>query len=184
MNHKILLRGFVGVFAIIAGCAAVSTFPDNGAKTIDTPIDFDQLLASPQQSPEQPIKVAGRISRVESHPEGVIISASWLPYPAKGNFGSETKEIQETSYPGRRLVLLYPQTLDPFLSLQGNMFIAVGKLSGTKNTTTFMGTSSATPNIIARCLRVWKTGSSDLNVSPDTENTGYPPIVKTYCVSP
>jgi starvation-inducible outer membrane lipoprotein len=184
MRHRRLLRGMVGIFAILASCATVSTFPDNGAKTIDTPADFDQIMTSPQQFSGQPIKVAGRISRVESHPEGVILSANWLPYPANGKFESVSGNVLETSHLGKRLALLYPQTLDPFLSLQGNMFIAIGQLSETKNTSTFMGATTTVPNITVQCLRVWKTGSSELNVAPDTENTGYPPMVKTYCVSP
>ncbi|MDT7043193.1 hypothetical protein [Candidatus Nitronereus thalassa] len=184
MGHRRLSRGLVGIFWILASCATVSTFPNIDAKTIDTPAEYDQLLTTPRSLTEYPIKVAGRVSRIESTSEGMILSANWLPYPANNNFGAESKEALETQQSGRRLELLYPKALGSFLSLQGNMFIAIGQLAGTKNTTTMVGTSTNTPYIIVQCLRVWKTGSSELNVSPDTENTGYPPIVKTYCVSP
>lgn len=36
---------------------------------------------------------------------------------------------------------------------------------------------------MASCLRVWKTGTNEIDEAPDVENTGYPPLRQAYCVN-
>lgn len=160
------------------GCAGVQTFPDNGGTTLTASDEFGTLVAKPDLYQGRAVRLAGRIVGVETTDEGTTILAEWLPFPEPGQYGPAKAAKSE----GERFTLHYPGKLDPKGTWYGNKFVVAGAMKGTTKITTVGGSSTSVPHIEARCLRVWKTGASDLSdAAPDVEQTGFPPVQQTYC---
>ena len=62
----------------------------------------------------------------------------------------------------------------------GNKFIAVGKVEGTQDVEV-NGIKRDVPNLVTRCLHVWKTGREHIADFPHLKYGYYPLPLQTYC---
>lgn len=178
MRYWHMLLAGTMLMLVAQGCAAVPTFPDNGAATLKDSNEFGVLAAKPDTYQGRAIRLAGRMVSVETNDQGTTIVAEWLPFPEAGQYGPAPVEKSE----GERFTVHYPGKLDPMGSWHGNKFLVAGAMKGTRNMVTVDGRSKAVPFVDAWCLHVWKTGGSDLSdTAPDVEQTGFPPVQQTYC---
>lgn len=176
MRH-IMILGVVGLFALAQGCASVPTFPTNDSKAVGTTSEFGVLVAKPDVYKGRAIRLAGRLVGVETSEQGMLMLAEWLPFPTNPDEGPTEMLMAQ----GRRFAVFYPGTLDEQGTLHGNKFLAVGEMGESKSIVTLEGISQSIPYVVARCLHVWETGGDEIEDAPDVENTGYPPMERTYC---
>lgn len=167
----------LSVLTLAVGCASAPLFPMNGGETIQSETAFGMLTATPDTYEGRAIKLAGRIVGVETTEHGALILAEWLPYPRNERQGPEPASPAARE----RFAMFYPGTIDEEGKLHGNKFLVVGKVTVPSLKKETRGVSATIPRIMARCLHVWKTGSAELSLLPDVENTGYPIAQQTYC---
>ena len=192
MNKFYLITFSFAVFVgALPGCNPITptTFPKTDNPEITTPEQFDQLATAVDDMNGKRVKIAGQSIRTEEIDEGLFVTARWLPFPSDDLHFSETPPSQTPSSQQskkRRFTFLYPgaKNVDPSLTWQGNKFILLGDLKGKKSIpVTLSGKSAFVPHFVANCVRVWKTGGSEVPNSPDTEFTAYPPLARTFCVN-
>ena len=189
--HKIFLvaASILGIVGTSAGCTTPSTtFPKTANPEIATIEDYDNLASSVDELKDKRIKIAGKSIRTEEVDKGLFVVAEWLPYPSDDLHFSESPQSQTASPKQtrtRRFTFLYPgvKNVDPSLTWKGNKFILIGDINGQKKVpVTLSGKMVSVPHLVASCVRVWKTGGSEVPHSPDTEFTAYPPLARTFCV--
>ena len=177
-----------GLLWALPACTTITTFPQTENPEIATLEDFNNLTAAVNDHKDKTIKIAGKSIRVEENEDGLLVIAEWLPYPSDDlHFSDEPKSQPTTSKKtgGHRFTFLYPgaKNVDPSLTWRGNKFILLADVKGEKMTpTSLTGRSAQVPYLVAHCVRVWKTGGSQVPHAPDTEFTAYPPLARTYCV--
>lgn len=186
-KHFIAALGLAG---IIVACASntitASPISIDNNPAISNAEEFDNLATSVDQHLGKRIKIAGKKIRVEEISEGLLVIAEFLPYPMDDLHFSDAAAGEPKPSKGRgRFTFLYPgkkNVTDPILTWKGNKFILLGDIKGQKKVPiTLSGKSISVPYIVANCVRVWKTGGSEVPHSPDTEFTAYPPLARTYC---
>ena len=158
---------------IVWGCSSPTQFPTNGNHALKAESDFGVLTAQPDAYRGQAMKFAGRIVSVESTDQGTLVLAEWLPYPNREYDGPEDEGVVT----GKQFTVMYPGKLDADGSLYGNKFLAVGQIESGKS---MRGSGDATtelPQMNARCLHVWKTGTSAL----EWVDNEYDIEEETYC---
>jgi len=179
------LAGLLGTFA---ACTTVTTFPQTANPEITTAEDFDNLSTTVNDLKDKRVKIAGKSIRVEENDEGLLVIAEWLPYPSDDLHFTETPDSQPTpskKVRRRRFTFLYPgaKNVDPSLTWRGNKFILLADIKGDKMIpTSLTGKSASVPHLVARCVRVWKTGGSQIGDAPDSQLSAYPPLARTFCV--
>ncbi len=188
--HKefLVVLGITGILGAFSACATTTTFPTTANPEITTPEDFDHLASTVIDLKDKRVKIAGKSIRTEEINKGLLVVAEWLPYPSDDLHFTETPQSQTMSskpIKKRRFTFLYPgaKNVDPSLTWKGNKFILIGDIQGQKKVPiTLTGKSAFVPHLVASCVRVWKTGGSEVPDSPDTEFTAYPPLARTFCV--
>ena len=188
--HKqlIMALGVVGLIGLSQGCTHAPSFPQTDNPEITTAEDFDMMVTDANNLKGKTIKIAGKKVRVEKKDDGLIVIAEWLPFPTDDLHFTDTPPSQTDAAKkpgGRRFTFLYPgaKGTDPSLTWKGNKFILLADIQGKKMTpTSLTGRTTSVPYLVARCIRVWKTGGSEIPHAPDTEFTAYPPLARTYCV--
>ncbi len=179
------IAGLLGTFA---GCTTVTTFPQTANPEITTAEDFDNLSTTVNDLKDKRVKIAGKSIRVEENEEGLLVIAEWLPYPSDDLHFTETPDSQPTpskKVRRRRFTFLYPgaKNVDPSLTWRGNKFILLADIKGEKTIPiSLTGKSASVPHLVARCVRVWKTGGSQIGDAPDSQLSAYPPLARTFCV--
>ena len=163
---------------ILVGCSSTPMFPTNGAQALHSNSDFGMLTMKPDVYQGRAIKMAGRIVEVETTENGTRLLADWLPYPNDPLQGP----IQATPAPKDRFELFYPGEMDDEGLLPGNKFLVIGKIESESLNDMRVRKASGVPFIAAQCLHVWKTGSADIDQTPDLEYAGYPLMQQTYCL--
>jgi hypothetical protein len=181
--------GITVLIGTFAGCTTPpTTFPQTENPEITTVEDFDNLATSVNELKDKRIKIAGQSVRVEENDEGLLVFAEWLPYPSDDLHFTETPQSQPNlSKPTkkRRFTFLYPgaKNVDPSLTWKGNKFILLADIKGQKKIpVTLAGRSASVPHFEANCIRVWKTGGSEIGHAPDSQLSAYPPLARTFCV--
>ena len=191
MNRQLLAALFItGILIALSGCAPKTTtsFPQTTNPEITTTEDFDLMASTVNDLKDKRIKIAGKSIRTEEIDKGLLVVAEWLPYPSDDLHFSEPSISQTSSSKKkkkRRFTFLYPgaKNVDPSLTWKGNKFILIGDVKGQKKVpVTLTGQSVPVPYFVASCVRVWKTGGSEVPHSPDTEFTAYPPLARTFCI--
>ena len=189
MHKNIMMAfSFIGALSAWSSCTHVPSFPQTDNPEVTTADDFDMIAAEADTMKGKTIKIAGKKVRVEKKDDGLFVIAEWLPFP--------TDDLHFTDAPpseagaakksgGRRFTFLFPgaKETDPAVTWRGNKFILLADIQGTKMTpTSLTGRTTSAPYLVAHCIRVWKTGGSEVPHAPDTEFTAYPPLARTYCV--
>lgn len=167
--RSISVLGLVLLFAI-GGCASVPMFPANGTPVMDKGSDFGVLEAKADTFKGQAMKLAGRMIGVRTEGTETVILAEWLPYPSDQTLGPN----ESMGRRDRLFTVRYPGPIDSMGTWKGNKFLAVGQVEGT---------SGSLPSLLAKCLRVWKSGEAPLQEAPDVEFSGYPVLSQTYCTN-
>ena len=113
--------------------------------------------------------------------------AEWLPFPSDDLHFTETPGSQPiTKRPGgRRFTFLYPEKaqVSTLAKWRGNQFIILADIKGEKKIPiSLTGQTASVPYLVAQCMRVWKTGGSQIGYAPDSDLSPYPPFSRTYCV--
>ena len=187
-KHIVMIFSIVGALTFGSGCTHAPSFPQTDNPEVTTAEDFDMIVKEANSLKGKTIKIAGKKVRVEKQDDGLLVIAEWLPFP--------TDDLHFTDVPpsqagvvkkarGRRFTFLFPGTKEAnsMTTWRGNKFILLADIQGEKMTpTSLTGRTASVPYLVARCIRVWKTGGSEIPHSPDTEFTAYPPLARTYCV--
>ena len=180
------ITGFIGIFS---GCTTPpTTFPTTANPEITTTEDFDNLSSTVNELKDKRVKIAGKSIRTEENDKGLLVVAEWLPYPSDDLHFSDTPHSHTASSKPtrkRRFTFLYPgaKNVDPSLTWKGNKFILIGDIKGQKKVpVTLTGRSASLPHLVASCVRVWKTGGSEVGDAPDDLYAAYPPLARTFCV--
>lgn len=169
------------LFLTVSGCASLPTFPFPEATIIKTQQDFAQLTSRPMQSQDNDVQLAGRIISVETTRKGVTFLAHWLPFPKDAFSGPETRSFEMTN---QRFSMDFSGNVDDDGKRQGNEFLMLGKLTGTRDMVTLQGITKSIPYFTVQCLHVWKTAGTDLQefIWMDPRDESYPPPLEdTYC---
>ncbi len=159
---------FAGLLFLAAGCASVATFPDNGSEAVSQASEFGVLQAKAETFKGKTMRLAGRMIRVRTEGADTVIVAEWLPFPEDPESGPDELLAQEDQL----FTVRYPGSLGVLGALEGNKFLAIGRVEGMRN---------SLPSLVATCLWVWKTGPSPIQEEPDVEFAGYPVLEETYC---
>ncbi len=180
-DHTLLIICFGVVFPsiVFSSCAVGLTFPEKEGRAIPTKAELEALSSDPEQFRSERVRLAGRIVRAERTEKGIVILAQWLPYPKDDDsLGGPTDPAEPRYY------LQYSGSIDDDGLQQGNEFLLLATLSGTKHMVPLIGSPRDVPLFNARCIRVWKTGGEDLAgfTSMDPLDHRYPPqLAQTYC---
>jgi hypothetical protein len=178
-----------GLLVASSACTGVirPTFPTTDHPRIKTAEDFDSLAATVNDLKDETIRIAGKKVRVEEKEEGLFVVAEWLPYPRDDMHFTEFPGSQPTMKKagGRRFTFLYPRAeqVSALAKWRGNQFILLANIKGQKQIpVSLTGRLASVPYLEAQCMRVWKTGGSQIGYAPDSDLGAYPPIARTYCL--
>jgi hypothetical protein len=180
----VAVTGLVGIFAPLATMGApISNAPNPEITNAD---DFDNLATHVEQNLGKRVKIAGQKIRVEETPEGLFVVAEFLPYPNDDlHFTDSAIGKPKPTKARGRFTFLYPgkkNVTDPILTWKGNRFILLGDIKGQKQVpVTLTGKKLSVPYFVAHCVRVWKTGGSEVGSAPDDLFGAYPPLARTFC---
>ncbi len=168
MSNTLLLAGMAALLVLSAGCASETSFPGNGSQAVSQASEFVALQAQAESFKGKTMRLAGRMVRVRTEGADTVIVAEWLPFPEDPESGPDELLAQEDQL----FTVRYPGSLDVLGALEGNKFLAIGRVEGMRN---------SLPSLVATCLWVWKTGPSPIQEEPDVEFAGYPVLEETYC---
>jgi starvation-inducible outer membrane lipoprotein len=120
-------------------------------------------------------QVGGRMISVRHSEKGNLITAHELPLEDRSSPPNEKVR------PIGLFVFLFPGEIDPAGIQTGNEFVLVGEVEGVEVVQTD-AVRRAVPYLIARCVRVWKTGSFAMADFPHLP-AGYSALEQqTYCL--
>jgi starvation-inducible outer membrane lipoprotein len=120
-------------------------------------------------------QAGGRIIASEQTPDGILITAEELPL-TKGS-----TRVVETAKSEGWFVFIYTGAIDHAGLQYGNELIMVGRVEGNQRIT-IKGVTKTVPYLVARCVRVWKTGRYATTDYPYLPDGYYPLEQQTYCL--
>lgn len=180
MNRRIMDIGVAICVAWLSACAPMMNgspkYPVSEAGAVTSVSQFDERLTSHSGTE---IRVAGRIQRIDTTPDGYDVLASWLPYPTEFRLGGAPMDASSDQV--RHFVFhFHGKPKSPFTTWRGNKFMLEGRVEGTRHTVVDMfGTRKALLYVRADCVRVWETGGDTVNRDPDA---AYPDaMAHTFC---
>ena len=186
MRKLPLYVNVAAVLVLLSGCAspeerkAETLFGSDQIPAVKSTDQLDKIVGDIPAHQGKPIRLAGRVLRVDSVEGGYTALARWLPYPSPRRVDKGPKDDQADD--GPRFVISYRGIVKdrPYTSL-GNKFVLEGTVNGTRKTVVdVFGTQKDLLHVDARCVRVWETGVSDIGGTPDSD---IPLAVsRTFCV--
>jgi len=126
------------------------------------------------------VQLGGRIVQVTRSGKGIVIVAEQLPIVNHPVYGP-TEDVERTG--DYEFALLYPGELEPQDLKNGNRFVVVGTTTS-KRPVVVNGLPKTDPFLIADCIHVWQTGSTEIAEFKEDVGGGYSPLPEeTYCVA-
>jgi len=160
MARKLLLI-IIGASMLLTACALPDLFPES--------------LVSEMQTNRDLVPMGGRIVKATKQ-DGVLVLAEKLPIPHDDLRHGPDDTVRGEGW----FMVSFGGDIEELGLKPGNKFIAVGKLEGTQDAEV-NGVKREVPNLVTRCLHVWKTGREHIADFPHLKDGYYTLPRETYC---
>jgi starvation-inducible outer membrane lipoprotein len=156
-----MTRILVGVSIVLAACASPEIFP--------------QSLVSEMETDKHLVQMGGRIVTA-TRQDGVRVLAEKLPIRHDDPREGPDETVRSDGW----FMVSFGGDIEELGLKQGNKFVAAGKLVGTQSTDVNR-VEREVPNLVTRCLHIWKTGRERIADFPHLKDGYYPLPRETYC---
>jgi len=140
-----------------------------------SPDIFPQSLLSEMETNKDLVQMGGRIVAATKQ-DGVLVLAEKLPIRHDDPRQGPDDTVRGEGW----FMISFGGDIEELGLKHGNKLIAVGKVEGTQNTDV-NGVKREVPNLVTRCLHIWKTGREHIADFPHLKDTYYPLPRETYC---
>ena len=171
---------------VLSACAPTTPFPPKFMEKVSLTFHFEAWRdASPTNSSassdsDLKVQLGGRIVQVTRSGKGIVIVAEQLPIVNHSVYGL-TEDVERTG--DYEFAFLYPGELEPQDLKDGSRFVVVGTTTS-KRPVVVNGLPKTDLFLIADCIHVWQTGSTEIAEFKEDVGGGYSPLPEeTYCVA-
>jgi len=187
MKPNPLMAAAVAVCALMSACAANTLFPPEAIEKVSPTFHFeawrDAGPSNPSGKSDEGLRVelGGRIVQASKNGKGTVIVAEQLPIVKHPAYGP-TEDVKRAGG-DYEFAFLYPGEITLQDLRRGNRFIIVGTTTS-RRPVVVNGVSKTEPFLVADCIHVWRTGTTEIADFKESAGGGYSPLPeKTYCVA-